>query len=115
MNLDSLSDLMDKLFDPEWAYDTLCAKHGDQVTESLDDDDVNEIHRDAAEDFSANRRLSDMISFVAAEEIDKWLRTFVASRSLSANPTMASGTTVFLDDCLMFVMMQSSRKTGKER
>ena len=95
---------MDKLFDPEWAYDTLCAKHGDQVTESLDDDDVNEIHRDAAEDFSANRRLSDMISFVAAEEIDKWLRTFVAS-----------GTTVFLDDCIMFVMMQSSRKTGKER
>ena len=87
----------------------LCAKHGDQVAESLDDDDVNEIHRDAAEDFSANRRLSDMISFVAAEEIDKWLRTFVASRSLSANPTMASGTTVFLDDCIMFVI-HSPRK-----
>ncbi|WP_428886315.1 hypothetical protein AB4915_06335 [Bifidobacterium dentium] len=75
----------------------------------MDDDDINEIHRDAAEDLSANSRLAGMISFVAAEEIDEWHRTFAASRGLSANPTMASGVTVFLDDCVMFVITQSSR------
>lgn len=63
----------------------------------LDDDDIEEIHRNARGVLSTNDRLDNMISSVVSGALDEQYRTFAASRDFSADLTMTDDTTVFLN------------------